>query len=77
MTREYSLVPQPVARVETRYRRIVTDLPAPESIPRSRSWRSSNRGPCAASRRWCGIARRVSRSMTPGATGGSIGRAAC
>jgi 4-aminobutyrate aminotransferase / (S)-3-amino-2-methylpropionate transaminase / 5-aminovalerate transaminase len=33
MDREFSLVPQPVGRVETRYRRIVTDLPAPESIP--------------------------------------------
>lgn len=28
-----SIQPRPVARVETRYRRIVTDLPAPASIP--------------------------------------------
>ena len=33
MNREYSLVPQPVPRVESRYRRIMTDLPAPESLP--------------------------------------------
>ena len=33
MAREFSLTPKPVPRVETRYRRIVTDLPAPESIP--------------------------------------------
>ena len=33
MHREYSLVPQPVPRVETRYRRIATDLPVPESLP--------------------------------------------
>jgi 4-aminobutyrate aminotransferase/(S)-3-amino-2-methylpropionate transaminase len=33
MAREYSLVPRPVARVETPFRRIVTDLPVPESLP--------------------------------------------
>jgi 4-aminobutyrate aminotransferase/diaminobutyrate-pyruvate transaminase/4-aminobutyrate aminotransferase/(S)-3-amino-2-methylpropionate transaminase len=33
MKREFTLVPRPVARVETCYRRIVTDLPAPESLP--------------------------------------------
>lgn len=29
----YELVPRPVPRVETKYRRIVTELPVPESIP--------------------------------------------
>src|SRR5579885_277066 len=33
MAREYSLLPRHVPRVETRYRRIVTDLPVPESLP--------------------------------------------
>ena len=33
MAREYELVPKHVPRVETRYRRIVTDIPAPKSIP--------------------------------------------
>ncbi|MDX1979147.1 MAG: aspartate aminotransferase family protein [Bryobacteraceae bacterium] len=33
MAREFSYVPKPVARVETKYRRIVTDLPAPETLP--------------------------------------------
>jgi len=33
MSREYDLKPRRVPRVETRYRRIVTDIPAPESIP--------------------------------------------
>src|SRR4051812_1503812 len=33
MIRDFTLVPQPVARVETAFRRIVTDLPVPESIP--------------------------------------------
>src|SRR5438046_1926539 len=33
MPREFTLVPHSVPRVETRYRRIVTDLPVPESIP--------------------------------------------
>jgi len=33
MAREYPLVPRRVARVETPFRRIVTDLPVPESIP--------------------------------------------
>ena len=32
MAREYSLTPRRVPRVETQYRRIVTDFPAPESI---------------------------------------------
>jgi 4-aminobutyrate aminotransferase/(S)-3-amino-2-methylpropionate transaminase len=32
MAREYSLTPRPVPRVETKYRRIVTDLPSPQSI---------------------------------------------
>jgi 4-aminobutyrate aminotransferase-like enzyme len=31
--RKYSLTPQPVARVETAHRRIVTPLPVPESVP--------------------------------------------
>ncbi|HXB68149.1 MAG TPA: aspartate aminotransferase family protein [Candidatus Acidoferrales bacterium] len=33
MTTEFTLVPRSVARVETSYRRIVTQLPVPESIP--------------------------------------------
>jgi 4-aminobutyrate aminotransferase/(S)-3-amino-2-methylpropionate transaminase len=33
MAREFDLTPKRVPRVETRYRRIATDLPAPESIP--------------------------------------------
>jgi 4-aminobutyrate aminotransferase-like enzyme len=33
MAREYSLIPKRVARVETQFRRIVTEFPAPESIP--------------------------------------------
>ena len=33
MGKEFSIVPRRVPRVETRYRRIVTDLPAPESVP--------------------------------------------
>src|SRR5580704_9400662 len=33
MAREYSLNPRPVPRVETPFRRIVTDLPVPESLP--------------------------------------------
>jgi 4-aminobutyrate aminotransferase/(S)-3-amino-2-methylpropionate transaminase len=33
MSREYSLIPRPVARVKTKYRQIVTDLPVPESVP--------------------------------------------
>src|SRR5450432_1050459 len=33
MTTEFTLVPRSVARVETHYRRIVTQLPVPESIP--------------------------------------------
>src|ERR1700681_227172 len=33
MTTEFTLVPRSVARVETGYRRIVTQLPVPESIP--------------------------------------------
>src|SRR5215831_15980985 len=33
MAREYSLIPKKVARVETQFRRIVTDFPAPEAIP--------------------------------------------
>jgi 4-aminobutyrate aminotransferase/(S)-3-amino-2-methylpropionate transaminase len=33
MPREYSLTPKRVARVETTFRRIVTDIPAPESVP--------------------------------------------
>jgi len=33
MAREFTLVPTRVPRVETRYRRIVTDLPVPESLP--------------------------------------------
>ena len=33
MAREFTLVPQAVARVDTHLRRIVTDLPVPESLP--------------------------------------------
>jgi 4-aminobutyrate aminotransferase-like enzyme len=33
MAREFGLTPKPVPRVETPLRRIVTDLPAPESVP--------------------------------------------
>ena len=33
MAKEFSLTPKRVPRVETAYRRIVTDIPAPESIP--------------------------------------------
>src|SRR5260370_21349056 len=33
MSREFTLVPRPVTRIETLFRRIVTDLPVPESIP--------------------------------------------
>jgi 4-aminobutyrate aminotransferase/(S)-3-amino-2-methylpropionate transaminase len=33
MYREFTIIPQSVARVETRYRRIVTQLPVPESLP--------------------------------------------
>jgi 4-aminobutyrate aminotransferase / (S)-3-amino-2-methylpropionate transaminase / 5-aminovalerate transaminase len=33
MPREYRLQSRPVPRVETKYRRIVTDIPAPESLP--------------------------------------------
>lgn len=33
MAREYSLSPRPVARIESKYRKIVTDFPVPESIP--------------------------------------------
>lgn len=32
MSRDYSLVPRPVARIKTKYRQIVTDLPVPESL---------------------------------------------
>src|SRR5205085_3357910 len=33
MPKEYDLVPKSVARIETPFRRIVTDLPVPESLP--------------------------------------------
>src|SRR5579862_8408758 len=33
MSKEYSLVPRAVPRVESHFRRIVTDLPVPESLP--------------------------------------------
>jgi 4-aminobutyrate aminotransferase / (S)-3-amino-2-methylpropionate transaminase / 5-aminovalerate transaminase len=33
MAREFSYTPKPVPQVETKYRRIVTDLPAPATIP--------------------------------------------
>src|ERR1017187_3675597 len=33
MVREYSLVPRAVPRIETPFRRIVRDLPVPESLP--------------------------------------------
>ena len=33
MAREYSLVPRKVARIESKYRKISTDLPAPGSVP--------------------------------------------
>ncbi|MFB3826928.1 MAG: aspartate aminotransferase family protein [Bryobacteraceae bacterium] len=33
MAKEYALTPQKIARVETRYRRMATEFPVPESIP--------------------------------------------
>ena len=33
MAKEYSLTPRPVQRVDTPYRKIVTDFPAPGAIP--------------------------------------------
>ena len=33
MAKEFSLTPHRVPRVETPFRRIVTDLPVPESVP--------------------------------------------
>src|ERR1700739_2236865 len=33
MPREFTLVPQKIPEVSTQYRRIVTTLPAPESVP--------------------------------------------
>src|SRR6185369_8870197 len=33
MAREFTLVPRATQRIETPFRRIVTDLPVPESIP--------------------------------------------
>src|SRR5512132_1860115 len=33
MSREYALTPRRVPRVETSWRRIVTDLPVPDSLP--------------------------------------------
>jgi len=33
MAREYDLIPRSVPRVETKHRRIVTEIPAPESVP--------------------------------------------
>ena len=33
MAREYCLTPKPVARVETGYRKIVTEFPVPQSLP--------------------------------------------
>lgn len=33
MGKEFSIIPVPVSRVETKYRRIVTPLPHPESVP--------------------------------------------
>src|SRR5881394_1974141 len=33
MSREFNLTPKRVPRVETRFRRIVTDLPVPQSVP--------------------------------------------
>jgi len=33
MAHEYSLIPKKVPRVETPFRRIVTDLPVPQSLP--------------------------------------------
>src|SRR6266545_1400530 len=33
MAREFTLVPHHVPRVETRFRRIATDLPVPQSLP--------------------------------------------
>src|SRR5579862_5109446 len=32
-TKEYSLVPRAVPRIDTPFRKIVTDLPVPESLP--------------------------------------------
>src|SRR4051794_25718090 len=40
MPRQFDLIPKRVPQVETRYRKIVTDLPAPGSIPiLERLWR--------------------------------------
>src|SRR5579863_9189481 len=33
MSKEYSLIPRPVKRVNTKYRRMATDFPVPESLP--------------------------------------------
>src|SRR5947209_8443214 len=33
MAKDFGVTPAPVARIETQLRRIVTDLPAPESVP--------------------------------------------
>jgi 4-aminobutyrate aminotransferase/diaminobutyrate-pyruvate transaminase/4-aminobutyrate aminotransferase/(S)-3-amino-2-methylpropionate transaminase len=33
MAREFDLAPQTVAPVQTRFRRIVTEVPVPESLP--------------------------------------------
>src|SRR5438270_11438067 len=33
MSRSFSMTPRAVPRVETSYRRIVTDIPAPDSVP--------------------------------------------
>src|SRR5579872_6269369 len=41
MAREFGLTPQKVPRVETAYRRIVTEIPAPESLPILESLHSS------------------------------------
>ena len=33
MAKEYSMIPRSIPRVDTPYRKIVTDFPVPESIP--------------------------------------------
>jgi len=39
MTKEFAVVPKKTARVRTRFRRIVTDIPAPKSVPIMRALR--------------------------------------
>src|SRR5215813_7369965 len=41
MAKEFSIVPQQVTHVETKYRRIVTDLPSPQTVPMLESLHAS------------------------------------